>query len=177
MTRAWLPMVVFAILVAFLYKGLSLNPREIPSPLIDKPAPEFKLPRLFQMNETLGKQDLLGRVWLMNVWASWCVACKQEHPVLNALAKSNAVPIVGLNYKDDNQKGKDWLKNFGDPYNVVIVDQDGRAGIDWGVYGVPESFVVDKKGMIRKKFTGPLTPESVKQELLPLVRQLNQESS
>lgn len=177
MTRAWLPLVIFAVLAAFLYKGLSLDPRDIPSPLINKPAPEFSLPRLYQPDEVLSKKDLLGRVWLMNVWASWCVACKQEHPVLNILANKNIVPIVGLNYKDTNEKGKDWLQHGGNPYNVVLVDQDGRAGIDWGVYGVPESFVVDKKGMIRHKFTGPLTQKSIEEELLPLVRQLNQESS
>jgi len=177
MTRAWLPLAIFAVLVAFLYKGLSLDPKNIPSPLIDKPAPEFSLPRLYQPDVVLSKKDLLGRVWLMNVWASWCVACKQEHPVLTALAKRNIVPIVGLNYKDTNEKGKDWLKHGGNPYNVVLVDQDGRAGIDWGVYGVPESFVVDKKGMIRRKFTGPLTINSIENELLPLVRQLNQEPS
>ncbi len=111
MTRAWLPLGIFAVLAAFLYKGLSLDPRDIPSPLINKPAPEFSLPRLYQPDEMLSKTDLLGRVWLMNVWASWCVACKQEHPVLNILANKNIVPIVGLNYKDTNEKGKDWLQH------------------------------------------------------------------
>ena len=159
-------------IVGFLYAGLSRDPREVPSPLIGKPAPQFALAQLHEPAKTLGTGDMKGRVWLLNVWASWCVSCRVEHPLLVALAKAKLVPVIGLNYKDTNDLGRAWLAENGDPYQVSVVDADGRVGIDWGVYGVPETFVVDKTGVIRYKQIGPITLESLQQKILPLVREL-----
>jgi cytochrome c biogenesis protein CcmG, thiol:disulfide interchange protein DsbE len=170
--RFLLPLGFFVVLVGFLYVGLFRDPREIPSPLVDKPAPPFQLAQLHDPSKQLGTADLKGQVWLLNVWASWCVSCRVEHPLLVQLAKSNIVPVIGLNYKDTNALGRRWLAENGDPYKVSVVDADGRVGIDWGVYGVPETFVVDKNGMIRYKQIGPITPESLQEKILPLVREL-----
>lgn len=170
--RYRLPLAVFLILIIFLAIGLTLDPREVPSPFIGKPAPEFALPELADSTKTLNPRELKGRVFLLNVWASWCVSCRQEHPVLLDLAKRNIVPLYGLNYKDERTSALRWLKQFGDPYAASGFDADGRAGIDWGVYGVPETFVVDREGVIRYKQTGPLTPEILENKLLPLIRQL-----
>ena len=167
-----MPLVVFAVLVAFLGVGLTRNPREVPSPLIDRPAPVFSLPRLDQPQRVLAPADLQGRVWLLNVWASWCVACRQEHPVLVDLAKSGTVQIYGLNYKDQSADALKWLGSFGNPYSASISDADGRVGIDYGVYGVPETFVIDKQGIIRYKQIGPITEEILNHKILPLVRRL-----
>ena len=170
--RFLLPLGFFVVLVGFLYVGLFRDPREIPSPLVDKPAPTFRLAQLDDPSKQLGTADLKGQVWLLNVWASWCVSCRAEHPLLVNLAKANIVPVIGLNYKDTNALGRRWLAENGDPYKMSIVDADGRVGIDWGVYGVPETFVVDKNGMIRYKQIGPITQESLQEKILPLVRQL-----
>jgi cytochrome c biogenesis protein CcmG/thiol:disulfide interchange protein DsbE len=167
-----IPLALFVVLVGFLFVGLGLNPREIPSPLIDKPAPAFTLRQLHAPDKTLGTTDMKGQVWLLNVWASWCVSCRVEHPLLVELAKSKVVPIVGLNYKDEPAAGMTWLRQNGDPYSLSVVDRDGRVGIDWGVYGVPETFVVDKAGIIRYKQIGPVTAEALEQKILPLVREL-----
>jgi cytochrome c biogenesis protein CcmG/thiol:disulfide interchange protein DsbE len=174
MNRYLIPFGVFLVLVAFLAVGLRLNPREVPSPLIGKPAPAFQLAQLHENGKQLAKQDMLGQVWLLNVWASWCVSCREEHPVLLELAKRNVVPIYGLNYKDKRDDALGWLKQFGDPYALSIVDRDGRVGIDYGVYGVPETFVIDKAGVIRYKQIGPVTPQALKDKILPLVQQLQQ---
>lgn len=170
-----LPLILFVILAIFLAIGLRLNPKDIPSPLIDKPAPAFSLPILVTPEKNLSAQDLKGRVWLLNVWASWCVSCRQEHPLLLELAKLNAVTIVGLNYKDEAAAANQWLAQLGNPYNVSIMDKDGRVGIDYGVYGVPETFVVDKRGIIRYKHTGPIEPGDIEQIFLPLLQKLQQE--
>ncbi len=172
MTRFLLPLGVFIVLVVFLAIGLGLNPREVPSPLINKPAPAFQLPQLHQPDKTFSQQDMQGKVWLLNVWASWCVSCREEHPVLMELAKSNTVPIYGLNYKDKPDDALGWLKQFGDPYVLSITDRNGRVGIDYGVYGVPETFVIDKQGAIRYKQIGPVTPAALKDKILPLVKAL-----
>jgi cytochrome c biogenesis protein CcmG/thiol:disulfide interchange protein DsbE len=172
MRRYLLPLAVFAVLVAFLGIGLTLNPREVPSPLINKPAPAFSLPQLEVPGRTISPQDLRGKVWLLNVWASWCVSCREEHPVLLDLAKSGVVPIYGLNYKDQRKDALAWLGSFGNPYTLSISDAEGLVGIDYGVYGVPETFVIDKSGMIRYKQIGPVTPEALREKILPLVRQL-----
>jgi len=177
MLKFIIPLILFIILAVFLAVGLNLNPHDIPSPFINKPAPVFSAPKLTTPTEKLSTGDLKGQVWLFNVWASWCVSCRAEHPVLNELAKQQAVTIIGLNYKDEADDAKKWLDTLGNPYNVSIMDQDGRIGIDWGVYGVPETFVVDKKGVIRLKFTGPVTPETIQQTLLPLIKQLQAEQS
>ena len=167
-----IPLALFVVLVGFLFVGLGLNPREVPSPLIDKPAPKFTLRQLHEPDKTHGPADMKGQVWLLNVWASWCVSCRVEHPLLVELARTKLVPIVGLNYKDEPAAGMTWLRQNGDPYNLSVVDRDGRVGIDWGVYGVPETFVVDKAGVIRYKQIGPVTAESLEQKILPLVRAL-----
>jgi len=172
MNRYLLPLGVFLVLVVFLGIGLGLNPREIPSPLIDKPAPAFELAQLHQPDRKFATKDMLGQVWLLNVWASWCVSCREEHPVLVEFAKTNVVPIYGLNYKDRPDDALAWLRQFGNPYGLSIVDGDGRVGINFGVYGVPETFVIDKAGMIRYKQIGPVTPQALEQKILPLVRKL-----
>jgi cytochrome c biogenesis protein CcmG/thiol:disulfide interchange protein DsbE len=170
------PLILFLVLVGFLAFGLNLNPREVPSPLIGKPAPAFELARLDRPDQTIGPKDLAGKVWLLNVWASWCVSCRQEHPLLVDLAREGIAPIVGLNYKDGREDGLRWLREWGDPYFVSAFDADGRVGIDYGVYGVPETFVIDKSGTIRHKHIGPLTPEAIRDKLVPLVRQLDARS-
>jgi cytochrome c biogenesis protein CcmG/thiol:disulfide interchange protein DsbE len=175
MWRYLLPLGLFIGLVVLLGVGLKLDPREVPSPLIDKPAPAFTLPRLQQPDQTVSPADFKGRVWLLNVWASWCVSCRVEHPVLNQLAKTGVVPLLGLNYKDNRQDALQWQRARGDPYTDNAFDADRRVGIDSGVYGVPETFVIDKRGMIRLKHTGPLTPKVIEDEILPLVRKLNGE--
>jgi cytochrome c biogenesis protein CcmG/thiol:disulfide interchange protein DsbE len=172
MKRYLLPLIAFAVLVGFLAVGLKLNPREVPSPLIDKPAPAFTLPTLHAPGESIGTQDLRGKVWLLNVWASWCVACRIEHPLLVELAGSRAVPIYGLNYKDQPDAALGWLKQHGNPYVASLQDTKGLVGIDYGVYGVPETFVIDKEGVIRMKHIGPVTPEVLRDQILPLVRKL-----
>ncbi|MFN7087349.1 MAG: DsbE family thiol:disulfide interchange protein [Burkholderiales bacterium] len=172
-THVFLPLGIFAALVALLAVGLTLNPREVPSPLIDKPAPHFELPQLHAPDKTFSEKDMLGQVWLLNVWASWCVSCRAEHPVLLDLARSNVVPIYGLNYKDERKDGIAWLQSLGDPYRLSAYDINGRVGIDYGVYGVPETYVIDKRGVIRHKQIGPVTPEILKQKILPLINELN----
>ena len=170
--RRALPLLVFAVLAVFLFVGLFRDPREVPSPLVDKPAPAFALADLHHPERQVATSDFKGRVWLLNVWASWCVSCRVEHPVLLELAKAKVVPVVGLNYKDKNDEGIAWLVEHGDPYTLSVVDADGRVGIDWGVYGVPETFVVDKAGVIRYKHIGPVSVEALQQTILPLVQKL-----
>jgi cytochrome c biogenesis protein CcmG/thiol:disulfide interchange protein DsbE len=172
MARFLLPLAIFLVVVVFLAVGLNLKPREVPSPLIDKPAPAFQLARLDQPQEVVRVEELRGKVWLLNVWASWCVACLQEHPVLVEFSKQGVVPIYGLNYKDTPDAARAWLGKHGNPYTLSIVDADGRVGIDYGVYGVPETFLIDKQGMIRFKQIGPVTPEVIHDKLLPLIKRL-----
>lgn len=173
MKRFLLPLGLFIALVVFLGIGLGLNPREIPSPFIGKPAPAFKLTQLHEPDKTISPQDMVGKVWLLNVWASWCVSCRVEHPVLMDLARQGVVPILGLNYKDKREAGAGWLRQFGNPYQLSAFDSDGRIGIDYGVYGVPETFVIDKLGVIRMKHIGPVTPEAITDKILPLIKELN----
>lgn len=173
--RYLLPLAAFIGLAVLLGAGLQLNPREVPSPLVGKPAPAFRLPQLHQAGASFSQNDMLGKVWLLNVWASWCASCRDEHPALIQLAQSGAAPIVGLNYKDKRDDGIAWLKRFGDPYVVSAFDEQGRVGIDYGVYGVPETYVIDKKGVIRYKRIGIVTPEIVSGKLLPLIGELNRE--
>jgi len=175
--RYLIPLLVFIIMVVFLGIGLTLDPREVPSPFIGKPAPVFILPQVAEPEKTLSPNDLKGQVFLLNVWASWCVSCRQEHPLLVELAKRKEVPIYGLNYKDERDDALGWLVRFGNPYTASAFDADGKVGIDWGVYGVPETFVVDRKGIIRHKLTGPVTPQVLESDLLPLIRKLQGESA
>jgi len=181
MSRYLIPFVIFMVLVGFLWKGLSLDPRVIPSPLVGKQAPAFSLPQLYKEGENISPQDLIGKVWILNVWASWCVSCRAEHEVVTEFVKRDGVDILGLNYKDYNTEeygsvAKQWLKQFGNPYSKIAVDADGRTGINWGVYGVPESFVIDKKGIIRHKFTGPLNAQKIQEILEPLIIKLRAET-
>jgi cytochrome c biogenesis protein CcmG/thiol:disulfide interchange protein DsbE len=171
--KALIPLGIFAVLLVFLAIGLTRDPHEIPSPLIGKPAPAFTAPVLNKTGETLSTKDMLGKVWLLNTWASWCVACRQEHPLLVEFSKSNPLPIIGLDYKDQEADGMQWLARFGNPYTTSITDRDGRIGIDFGVYGVPESFLIDKTGIIRYKQIGPFTEEALRDKLLPLIKELN----
>jgi len=172
MNRFLLPLGIFIVLVVFLAIGLNRDPREVPSPLVGKPAPAFALPQLHKPEAQFSPKDLQGKVWLLNVWASWCVSCRQEHPLLVELAKSGLVPIYGLNYKDKQEDALRWLKQFGDPYALSIVDAEGRVGIDYGVYGVPETYVIDKAGVIRFKQIGPVTQDTLEKSILPLVKEL-----
>ena len=172
MTRYLLPLGIFVALVALLFVGLRLDPREVPSPLIDKPAPAFSLPQLHDPNKTLSREDLLGKVYLLNVWASWCVSCRDEQPVLMQFAQTQQVDIYGFNYKDQRTEALRWLEMFGNPYVASVSDTDGRVGIDWGVYGVPETFVIDREGIIRYKHIGPVSQADLDTVLLPKVREL-----
>ncbi|TAH44683.1 MAG: DsbE family thiol:disulfide interchange protein [Betaproteobacteria bacterium] len=186
------PLFLFLGLVGFLAFGLTLNPREVPSPLIDRPAPAFTLARVDDPSQPFALADMRGKVWLLNVWASWCVACRQEHPVLVDLARQKVVPIVGLNYKEVRgdgaldargmaleaetglaiERARRWLAEHGDPYTLSVLDIDGRVGIDFGVYGVPETFLIDGDGKIRYKHIGPITPENLQQVILPKLEEV-----
>ena len=176
MKRYLIPLGLFLVLAAFLAIGLNLKPREVPSPLVGKPAPAFALPLLPVAGEaktaSFGPADMKGKVWLLNVWASWCVSCREEHPLLLAFAKTGQAPLVGLNYKDKDADAQRWLAQFGNPYVKSAVDADGRVGIDYGVYGVPETYVIDKAGMIRFKQIGPVTAEVLNERIVPLLREL-----
>ena len=193
MNRYYWILGAFAALVALLAVGLNLNPREVPSPLVGKPAPAFTLAQLAEPDKTLSPKDMQGKVWLFNVWSSWCVSCRQEHPVLVEFSKKVDVPLIGLNYKEvrgdggfdmgkmsaeDEKKlawerANSWLSQHGNPYKLTVMDLDGRVGIDYGVYGVPETYVIDKAGVIRMKHTGPVTPEILAKKIMPLLAELN----
>jgi cytochrome c biogenesis protein CcmG/thiol:disulfide interchange protein DsbE len=172
MKKFLIPLAVFVLLVGFLAVGLKLDPREVPSPLVGKAAPAFDLPVLSQPDKRFVPGDMRGKVWLLNVWASWCVSCRDEHPVLVELSKKAVLPILGLNYKDKGDEAQRWLKQFGNPYQLSVVDADGRIGIDYGVYGVPETYLIDTEGVIRYKQIGPLTQAILDQKVLPLAMAL-----
>ncbi len=174
MNRFLLPLGAFLVLLGFLFVGLKLNPREVPSPLIGKPVPEFTLPQLHEPAKAFSPRSMRGRVWLLNVWASWCVSCRDEHPLLVEFARSHPVAVVGLNYKDKPGDAQAWLAQLGNPYTLSVSDLDGRVGIDFGVYGVPETFVIDKQGVIRYKQIGPVTTDALQGKILPLIRELEQ---
>ncbi|MDH5181393.1 MAG: DsbE family thiol:disulfide interchange protein [Gammaproteobacteria bacterium] len=174
--RPFIPLIVFIGLCVLLGIGLGLNPREVPSPLINKPAPAFKLPQLHAPDQFLSEADMKGKVVMFNVWASWCAACRQEHGFLMELYKQNIIPIYGLNYKDEAEDAKRWLIQYGgNPYAASAHDLSGRVGIDWGVYGVPETFILDKRGMIRYKHIGPVHYQVWQETLLPIIQQLQAE--
>ena len=164
---------IFVALVALLAIGLRLNPREVPSPLIGRQAPAFDLPLLHQPDKRFSQKDMLGKVWVMNVWASWCPPCLVEHPVVTQLARAGLAPVVGLNYKDARDEAQSWLKRNGDPFQIIAFDGDGRIGMDYGVYGVPETYVIDRRGVIRFKYIGPLNADVVQKKVLPLVQELS----
>src|SRR5437764_11696841 len=175
-----IPLVLFIGLVAFLLIGLHRDPHEVPSPLINKAAPSFQLPQLHDPMKTLSTQDMRGKVWLLNFWGTWCIACREEHPLLVEYAKSNAVPIYGVDYKytndnsDERAAAAQFLAEVGNPYTLTVYDADGRISIDYGVYGAPESFLIDKNGVIRFKQIGPITDDVWRDKIVPMARQLNQ---
>ena len=167
-----IPLLLFVVLVVFLAIGLDRDPHEVPSPLINKPAPAFEVPQLSVPNKTFTPASMKGQVWILNVWASWCVACREEHPVLVELAKSQVAPVIGLDYKDKREDALSMLAKQGNPYLLSAFDANGRVGIDYGVYGVPETYVIDKAGIIRFKHIGPLTIDILNQKIYPLVSEL-----
>jgi cytochrome c biogenesis protein CcmG/thiol:disulfide interchange protein DsbE len=169
-----IPLVLFIALVVFLLVGLRRDPHEVPSPLINKPAPAFHLPQLHEPTKTLSVESMQGKVWVLNFWGTWCIACREEHPMLVEFAKSGALPIYGVDYKDDREAAKQWLNELGNPYTLTAFDVDGRTSIDYGVYGAPESYLIDKHGVIRFKQIGPITEDAWNNKFLPLARQLNQ---
>ena len=170
--RFKLPLAIFILMVGLLAYGLGLDPKKVPSPLIDKPAPAFSLARLHAPQQQISNKDLLGEVWVLNVWASWCVACRAEHEFVTRLAQMELVKVIGLNYKDKSVDENGWLQQWGDPYSASLMDTDGRIGIDWGVYGVPETFIVDKRGFIKHKIIGPINQGTLDSEIVPLLREL-----
>jgi cytochrome c biogenesis protein CcmG/thiol:disulfide interchange protein DsbE len=193
MNRFLWPLIGFVVLVVLLAVGLNLNPRDVPSPLVGKPAPQFSLARVDAPQQVFSPKDMLGKVWLLNVWSTWCVSCREEHPVLVDMAKTGTVALVGLNYKEvsgdgaldaDKISAEDervlalkranaWLNEHGNPYQLSVLDLDGRVGIDYGVYGVPETYVIDKAGVIRMKHTGPISRDAFSGKILPLVAELS----
>jgi len=176
MARFLIPLALFIALAIFLGIGLTRDPKLVPSPLIGKPAPTFELSRLYEPEQKFSDKEFIGKVSILNVWASWCAACRQEHPFLMKLAKEKTITIYGLNYKDARDDAKRWLRQYGgNPYNLIGYDNSGRAGMDWGVYGVPETFIMDKKGIVRYKHVGPLHPQVWQEQLLPLIQKLRAE--
>ena len=167
-----IPLVLFLVLAVFLAIGLNRDPHEVPSPLINKPAPAFEIPQLSEPNQSFSPASMKGQVWILNVWASWCVACREEHPVLVELAKSKMGPIIGLDYKDKREEALAMLAKQGNPYVLSAFDSNGRVGIDYGVYGVPETYVIDKTGIIRFKHIGPITMDLLNQKIYPLISEL-----
>ena len=173
MNRYLVPLGIFFLLVLIFGLGLQYDPRKVPSPLIGKAVPAFTLPELGSPDKTFSADDLKGQVSLLNVWASWCVTCRHEHPLLVALSRTNSIKIYGLNYKDTRNDALQWLNKFGDPYSKSLFDQDGKVGIDFGVYGVPETYVLDRDAIIRYKHIGPITQDILESKILPLIKQLN----
>jgi len=167
------PLIVFIFLVVVLAAGLQHDPHEIPSPLINRQAPEFHLPELHDPTRIFSPRQMRGKVWLLNTWASWCISCREEHPVLSDLSRTESVPILGLNYKDKRNDALLALDELGNPYALSVLDSDGRVGIDYGVYGVPETYLIDKDGVIRYKRIGPITSDVVKKIILPMVKELD----
>lgn len=177
MKRFIVPLLVFGGLSGVLAASLSHDPRRLPSALIGAPAPAFTLPRLDDATRSLSPQSLRGRVWMMNVWASWCASCRDEHALLLALSRGNPAPVVGLNYKDEPDAARQWLQQAGDPYSASVSDRSGDVGIDYGVYGVPETFVVDRRGVVRYRRAGPMTQAELDTHVLPLIKRLQNEAA
>lgn len=174
MTRFLLPLAIFVAIVLALAAGLRHDPRELPSALVGKPAPQFSLPVL-DAPSSVSAADMRGKVWMLNVWASWCAACRSEHPLLVDFAGKSTVPLYGLNYKDTVPAARSWLQQMGDPYVQSLVDADGRVGIDFGVYGVPETYIIDRRGVVRYRQVGPVTKDTLERQIKPLLLQLERE--
>ena len=177
MIRRLLPLGAFLALAALLYAGVRMNSGRdtsaIPSPLIGKPAPAFSLPVLGDPAHMVSNRDLLGRPYLLNVWGSWCPTCRDEHPQITALAHAGKIRVIGYNYKDAPEDAQSWLQEFGNPYSMVIADEDGRAALDWGIYGAPETFLVDGKGVVRWKAVGAISEDLVRGQIDPLLAALD----
>jgi cytochrome c biogenesis protein CcmG/thiol:disulfide interchange protein DsbE len=173
MSRLVIPLILFVILVVFLAIGLGRDPHKLPSALLDKPAPAFALPELREPTKIISPEQMRGKVWLLNVWGSWCPACREEHPFLMEIERSGAVPIYGLSWKDKRDDALAVLSELGDPYVLNMSDFDGRVAIDYGITGAPETYLIDKNGVIRYKEPGQLTPQIMNEKILPLVRELN----
>ena len=178
--KFFIPLLAFAALIGLMLFGLKNDPEQIPSPFIGQPAPQFTLPRLYKPDQTVSVDEMKGKVWMLNLWASWCHSCRAEHAVLTKLINKEKIPTIGLNYKDYGiedygDAAFKWLSVLGNPYYAVAVDTKGMAGIDWGVVGVPETFVMDKKGIVRYKFTGPVYQQDVDETLIPLIEKLRKE--
>jgi cytochrome c biogenesis protein CcmG/thiol:disulfide interchange protein DsbE len=171
MLRYLIPVGLLAALVAFFFVGLGRDKETLPSPLLGKPAPAFSLPRVDDPTQTVSTRDFAGQPYVLNVWATWCVGCRQEHDALLAIAARGEVPIVGLNWKDERDLAQQWLRELGNPYVVTAFDQEGRVAIDWGVYGAPETFLIDATGNVIHKHVAPLTVEIWEREFLPLLKQ------
>lgn len=171
MLRYLIPIGLLLALVTFFYVGLGRDKQTLPSPLIGKPAPQFSLPRVDDSTQVVSSRDFAGQPYVLNVWATWCVGCRQEHDALLEIASRGEVPIVGLNWKDDMQLAQQWLRELGNPYVVTAFDEEGRVAIDWGVYGAPETFLVDAKGTVIHKHVAPLTVEIWEREFMPLIKQ------
>ncbi|HEU4655494.1 MAG TPA: DsbE family thiol:disulfide interchange protein [Steroidobacteraceae bacterium] len=169
MWRYLLPAAIFAALIAFFYIGLGKDKSELPSPLIGKPAPTFELPQVDDASKTIGTAELKGKPYVLNVWGTWCIACRQEHPVLLQIAQRREIPLIGLDWKDERAKAQRWLKQLGNPYSAVAFDDVGKVAIDWGVYGAPETFLVDASGTILYKHVGPMTLDVWQDEFLKRV--------
>jgi cytochrome c biogenesis protein CcmG/thiol:disulfide interchange protein DsbE len=167
-----LPLAIFLVMAVFLGVGLTRDPRKLPSTMIDKPAPQFTLKQVSALDKNFSPEDMKGQVWMLNVWASWCTACRVEHPLLVEISNSKIVPLIGLDYKDKPEDALKFLAQQGNPYQLSALDLEGRVGIDYGVYGVPETFIIDKNGRIRHKHVGPITPESLQKEILPIIAEL-----
>lgn len=172
MSRNAIPLLLFVGLIGFLAVGLTLNPRSVPSPLIGQPVPAFEL-RTLHSQAVVTPASFKGRAWVLNVWASWCEVCKHEHKYFVQLQQETDFVIVGLNYKDTRLEALAWLAAFNDPYNLIVEDQEGSLGLDLGVYGVPETFVVDAAGIIQYKFTGPVNRQEMVEEIIPLLQSLD----
>ena len=172
--RLLIPLILFLLLVILLAVGLSRDPHEVPSPLIGKPAPTFEIGQLADPHKIFSPKSMKGQVWMLNVWASWCVACREEHPLLMDFSKTKTLPIIGLDYKDQRPAAIQMLAREGNPYTFIAFDGDGHVGIDYGVYGVPETYIIDKAGVIRYKNIGPITPEILREKIAPLIAELNQ---
>ena len=172
--RLLIPLILFLLLVILLAVGLSRDPHEVPSPLIGKPAPTFEIGQLADPHKIFSPKSMKGQVWMLNVWASWCVACREEHPLLMDFSKTKTLPIIGLDYKDQRPAAIQMLAREGNPYTFIAFDGDGHVGIDYGVYGVPETYIIDKAGVIRYKNIGPITPEILREKITPLIAELNQ---
>ncbi len=170
--RFAIPLGIFILMAILLGLGLGMDPSKIPSPLIGKSVPTFSLAKLHDPQQQMSNEDFIGEPWVLNVWASWCVACRAEHKYITRLGNMKLVKVIGLNYKDEPEDARNWLRELGNSYTASLMDRDGRVGIDWGVYGVPETFIIDKDGIIKYKFIGPINQEILDTEIVPLIKEL-----